>query len=48
MEELIKLETMLEGFLEGVNEECGGEKVQPYICILEGVLKGIKTDLCSE
>lgn len=45
MEEIIELRDMLEELLETANENLGGEQVQPYLIILEGILEGIVREL---
>lgn len=47
-DDLSKLHDMLQKFLAEANENLGSERVQPYVHILEGVLKGICTDLNSD
>lgn len=47
-EDLIKLGNMLENFIFDAKDDLGGERIQPYIVILEGVRKAISTDLSSD
>lgn len=47
MEEIMELKDMLEELLETANKNLGGEQVQPYLIILEGIVKGLENDIDS-
>lgn len=48
MDNLLKLRNMLDNFLYDVNDDLGGEKIQPYVIIMQGILKAINTELKSD
>jgi len=48
MDDLIYLRNSLEEFINNANEEVASEKAQPYLIILEGVLKGLSAEIETE
>lgn len=48
MEELIKLRDMLDNLLLEAENDLGGERVQPYIVILKGILSGLNLDISTD
>ena len=47
-DELEKFSDELKTFIDKSNEEFGGEKVQPYLLIMEGILLGVNADITAK